>query len=221
MIGRLRGTIAERGNDHVVIDVAGVGYVVHCSDRTLAAMPSTGSGVILHTDLLVREDLLQLYGFRSARERDFHRLLTTVQGVGAKAALSIVAALGVDGGLRAVVLKDSNAIRSAQGVGPRIAQRVVSELGDKAAELMAQGGVEPGTLATSEIPGDGAAIADSVEPLPEEGRAASGAEAISAMVNLGYQQGEAARVVAEVHGAYPELDTSGLIREALKRLAPA
>lgn len=221
MIGRLRGTIIERGNDHVVIDVAGVGYVVHCSDRTLAAMPSAGSGVILHTDLLVREDLMQLYGFRSARERDFHRLLTTVQGVGAKAALSIVAALGVDGGLRAVVLKDSNAIRSAQGVGPRIAQRVVSELGDKAAELMAQGGGEPGTLATSEIPGDGEAIVASVEPRPEEGTVASGAEAISALVNLGYQQGEAARVVAEVHGSDPELDTSGLIREALKRLAPA
>ena len=221
MIGRLRGTIVETGNDHVVIDVAGVGYVVHCSDRTLAAMPSAGSGVTLHTDLLVREDLLQLYGFRSARERDFHRLLTTVQGVGAKAALSIVAALGVDGGLRAVLLKDSNAIRSAHGVGPRIAQRVVSELGDRAAELMAQGGAEPGTLVTSEIPGDGEAIVDSVEPLPSEGTAASGAEAISALVNLGYQQGVAARVVAEVHGAGPELDTSGLIREALKRLAPA
>ena len=103
MIGFLRGILAERGTDHVLLDVSGVGYVVYCSDRTIASLPGTGSVVSLYTEMLVREDLLQLYGFGSVREREFHRLLITVQGVGARAALAIVAALGVDAAIRAIV----------------------------------------------------------------------------------------------------------------------
>ena len=219
MIGRLRGTLVERGTDHVVIDVSGVGYVVHCSERTQAALPSPGTGVILHTDLLVREDLLQLYGFRSARERELHRMLMTVQGVGAKAALAIVAALGADGTIRAIVLQDAGSIRAAQGVGPKLAQRVVNELKEKAAGLMARGGAEPEHGDAVEVQENEEAATGPAEGLAGVEVAASSSEAISALENLGYRQGEAAHTVAEVHSANPEFETAELIREALKRLA--
>ena len=119
MIGKVSGRLDYRGADHVLIDTGGVGYIVHCSDRTLAAMPGPGEAVALYTDLLVREDLMQLFGFRTLAEREWHRLLMTVQGVGAKAALAILGALGAEGVARALALGDATAIRAAPGVGPK------------------------------------------------------------------------------------------------------
>ncbi|MAM25010.1 MAG: Holliday junction branch migration protein RuvA, partial [Rhodobacteraceae bacterium] len=139
MIGKITGRIDLRAPDHVLIDTGGVGYIVHCSERTLAALPGVGEHVALYTDLVVREDLMQLFGFRTLAEKEWHRLLTSVQGVGAKASLSILGALGPDGVSRAVALGDWNAIKAAKGIGPKIAQRVVLDLKDKAPAVMAMG----------------------------------------------------------------------------------
>ena len=128
MIGRLAGRIDMRGSDHVLIDVRGVGYVVFVSDRTLAALPRTGEAVALYTELLVREDLLQLYGFPTLVEKEWFRLLTSVQGVGAKGALAILGTLGADGLGRAIALGDQASVKAAKGVGPKTAQRIVLEL---------------------------------------------------------------------------------------------
>ena len=140
MIGKISGRVDYRSTDHVLIDVRGVGYVVYCSDRTMAALPSNGDAVTLYTDLLVREDLLQLFGFTSLLEKEWHRLLMSVQGIGAKASLAILGALGAEGVGRAVTLGDVTAIKAAKGVGPKTAQRVVIELKDKAPGVMALGG---------------------------------------------------------------------------------
>ncbi len=139
MIGRLAGRIDYRASDHVLIDVRGVGYLVYCSDRTLAALPSVGEHVALYTDLLVREDNLQLFGFTTLVEKEWHRLLMSIQGVGAKASLAILGALGPDGVGRAIALGDWNAVKAARGIGPKTAQRVVLELKDKAPAVMAMG----------------------------------------------------------------------------------
>ncbi|WP_043918671.1 Holliday junction branch migration protein RuvA, partial [Jannaschia aquimarina] len=144
MIGRLTGRLDHKGPDHVLLDVNGVGYVVHCSDRTLAALPAPGQPARLWTELLVREDLMQLFGFLTMQEREWHRLLTSVQGIGAKASLAILGTLGADGIGRAIALGDANAVRAAPGVGPKIAQRVVNELKGKApAMMMMEGGADP------------------------------------------------------------------------------
>jgi holliday junction DNA helicase RuvA len=143
MIGKLSGRLDYIASDHVLLDVGGVGYVVHCSDRTLAALPPKGEAVSLYTELLVREDLLQLFGFLSPYEREWHRLLVSVQGVGAKASMAILGTLGAEGAARAVALGDWSAVRAAPGVGPKLAQRVVNELKDKAPSAMALGG-DPG-----------------------------------------------------------------------------
>ena len=119
MIGKLSGRIDYRGTDHVLIDVRGVGYMVYCSDRTLAGLPGSGEVVALYTDLLVREDNLQLFGFTSLIEKEWHRLLMSVQGIGAKASLAILGALGADGVSRAIALGDVTAIKAAKGVGPK------------------------------------------------------------------------------------------------------
>ena len=118
MIGRIAGRLDYKAADHVLIDVRGVGYVVFVTDRTLAALPGPGEAVALYTDLLVREDLLQLFGFRRLAEKEWHRLLMSVQGVGAKASLAILGALGADGVSRAIALGDWNAVKAASGIGP-------------------------------------------------------------------------------------------------------
>jgi len=137
VIGRLSGTIAQHGADHVLLDVRGVGYVVHVSERTLRALPGTGEPAMLYTDLVVREDLMQLFGFPTLHEKEWHGVLTSVQGVGARAALAILGALGPDGVARAIALGDGGALRKAPGVGPKLAQRIAHELRDKAPALMA------------------------------------------------------------------------------------
>lgn len=222
MIGRLRGRVALLAADHVMLDVGGIGYVVHCSERTLAALPGPGEVAEIWTDLLVREDLMQLFGFLSPAEREWHRLLTSVQGVGARVSLAILGALGPEGVARAIALGDAGAMRKAPGVGPKLAQRVVNELRDKAASVMAMGLDAPAAGGVIEAPsgasGDISAPA-TAKPAPRNTPAVT-AEALSALVNLGYSQGEAASAVAEAAAEAPEADTSALIRAALRRLAP-
>ncbi len=218
MIGRLAGRIEYRAEDHVLIDVRGVGYVVQCSERTMAALPGPGEAAALWTDLLVREDLLQLYGFLTLAEKEWHRLLMSVQGVGAKASLAMLGALGADGVSRAVALGDWTAIKAAKGIGPKTAQRVVNELKDKAPAVMALG---TGMAAQVTEPEPAPEFADA-PPAPTRAAPAPGAqaEALSALGNLGYTPGEAAQAVAQAAGETPEADTAALIRAALRRLAP-
>ncbi len=139
MIGKISGRLDWRGGDTVLIDVRGVGYVVHVSDRTLAALPGLGEAVSLYTELLVREDLLQLFGFPTMLEKEWHKLLMTVQGVGAKASMAILGTLGAEGVGRAITLGDQRAIQAAPGVGPKLAQRIILELKSKAGSVMAMG----------------------------------------------------------------------------------
>lgn len=220
MIGKIAGRIDYRGSDHVLLDVRGVGYIVYVSERTLAALPGPGEAAALYTDLVVREDLLQLYGFPTLLEKEWHRLLTSVQGVGAKASMAILGTLGADGVGRAIALGDAAAVKAAPGVGPKLAQRVVNELKDKAPAVMAMGG--PMQAAMGEAPAEvietpAAAPAPASKPAPS---ASAQSEALSALGNLGYAPGEAAAAVAEAAGADPEADTAALIRAALRLLAP-
>ena len=228
MIGRIAGRIDYRAQDHVLIDVRGVGYLVHVSERTMAALPGPGEAVALYTDLLVREDLMQLYGFTSLHEKEWFRLLQSVQGVGAKAAMAILGALGPEALGRAIALGDWAAVKAAHGIGPKIAQRVVNELKDKAPEVMAMGGQGAPALPSGAGPGDADADADApiapdpAPPAPPSAPAGGAAEAdaLSALRNLGYAPGEAAAAVAAAASDAPELDAPALIRAALKRLAP-
>ncbi|MDU8928678.1 Holliday junction branch migration protein RuvA [Alisedimentitalea sp. MJ-SS2] len=219
MIGKIAGRIDYRGEDHVLIDVKGVGYLVYCSDRTLAALPGPGEAVALYTDLLVREDLLQLFGFTSLVEKEWHRLLMSVQGIGAKASMAIMGALGAEGVNRAIALGDWNAVKAAKGVGPKTAQRVVNELKDKAPTVMAMGGTAPDVPVIEETEVIEPVTALKAQPVPK-GNMAAQSEALSALSNLGYAPGEAAGAVAQAAGEAPETDTATLIREALKLLAP-
>lgn len=225
MIGKLTGRVDYRGEDHVLIDVRGVGYIVYCSDRVLASLPRNGEPVSLYTDLLVREDLMQLFGFPTLLEKEWHRLLMSVQGIGAKASLAILGTLGPEGVGRAITLGDVNAIKAAKGIGPKTAQRVVIELKDKAPGVMALGG----TLAQA----SGTVVADLEDviddaPAPQPGpaakpvqtSAAAQSDALSALSNLGYAPSEAASAIAQAAQDAPEAETAALIRAALKLLAP-
>lgn len=220
MIGRVAGRIDYRAMDHVLIDVRGVGYLVYCSDRTLQALPGVGEHVALYTDLLVRDDLLQLFGFTSLQEKEWHRLLMSVQGIGAKASMAIMGTLGPDGVGRAIALGDWNAVKAAKGIGPKTAQRVVNELKDKAPNVMAMGGTA--VLAAGAPEPDDSELIETPGPTPAALSAGTGsqAEALSALINLGYSAGEAAGAVAQAAGDAPEADTPELIRQALKLLAP-
>ncbi|MGJ8605723.1 MAG: Holliday junction branch migration protein RuvA [Marivita sp.] len=220
MIGRIAGRIEYKGDDHVLIDVRGVGYVVYCSDRVLAGLPASGEATALYTDLLVREDILQLFGFPTMVEKEWHRLLMSVQGVGAKASLAILGALGPDGVSRAIALGDWNSVKAAKGIGPKTAQRVVNELKDKAPAVMAMGGAASVVAVAS----DDDALIEPIEAKPvaraPAPSASAQAEALSALGNLGYAPGEAAGAVAQAAGDAPEAATPELIRAALKLLAP-
>ncbi len=222
MIGKLTGRLDWRGSDQVLIDVRGVGYIVHVSDRTLAAMPVLGEAVALYTDLLVREDLLQLFGFPTLLEKEWHRLLMSVQGVGAKAAMAVLGTLGSDGAARAISLGDARAIQSAPGVGPKLAQRIILELKSKAPAVMAAGvalsataTVDPEQVIETDAP-----RAVRKPPGISQSRAAFAADALSALINLGYGQGDAAQAVATVAAEQPDADTAAMIRAALRLLAP-
>ena len=152
MIGKLTGRVDYKGADHVLLDVNGVGYQVYCNERVLAMLPAKGGLAALYTELLVREDLLQLFGFPTLVEREWHRLLTSVQGVGAKAAMAVLGTLGPEATGRAILLGDATAIKAAPGIGPKIAQRIVHELAGKAPQVMAMGG-EASAAASDPDPG--------------------------------------------------------------------
>ncbi|MES0864076.1 Holliday junction branch migration protein RuvA [Ruegeria sp. SCPT10] len=223
MIGKLTGRLDYRAADHVLIDVRGVGYIVYCSDRTMAALPGVGDAVSIYTDMVVREDLMQLYGFLSLVEKEWHRLLCSVQGVGAKVSLAILSALGPDGVSRAIALGDWAAVKAAKGVGPKTAQRIVLDLKDKAPGVMAMGGT-----VTEAMDGPALEVVELTEPAPApkrvakpaSGSAAASAGALSALSNLGYGPSEAASAVAEAAANLPEAGEAELIRAALKLLAP-
>ncbi len=221
MIGKLTGRIDYRAADHLLIDVRGVGYIVYCSDRTMAALPGVGEAVSLYTDLVVREDLMQLYGFLSLVEKEWHRLLCSVQGVGAKVSLAILGALGPDGVSRAIALGDWGAVKAAKGVGPKTAQRIVLDLKDKAPGVMAMGGT-----VTEAMDGPVAEVVETADPAPapvrapKPGAGAASAGALSALSNLGYGPSEAASAVAEAAANLPDAGEAELIRAALKLLAP-
>ncbi|WP_170473711.1 Holliday junction branch migration protein RuvA [Ruegeria arenilitoris] len=224
MIGKLAGRLDYRATDHILIDVRGVGYIVYCSDRTMAALPVVGEAVALYTDMVVREDLMQLYGFPSLIEKEWHRLLCSVQGVGAKVSLAILGALGPDGVSRAIALGDWGAVKAAKGVGPKTAQRIVLDLKDKAPGVMAMG-----ATVTDAIDGPEIDVVDVGEPLPvltrptakvSSGSAAASAGALSALSNLGYGPSDAASAVAEAAANVPDSSEAELIKAALKLLAP-
>lgn len=215
MIGRLAGRLAWAAGDQVLIDVGGVGWQVTVDARTLAALGPVGGAVTLWTELLVREDALTLVGFRTLAEREWHRLLMSVQGVGAKSALALLGALGPEGLARAIALGDARQIQRAPGVGPKLAQRIALELKDRAPALMALGGpaAEP-----DEAPAPAPRRREATAPPPPSAAAQAQAEALSALANLGYGPAEAAAAVAQAAGT--ATDTPGLIRAALRLLAP-
>lgn len=228
MIGKLTGIIDHIGADHLIIDVRGVGYVVYISERTRMALPPHGDVVSLYTDMLVQETNLQLFGFTSLLEKEWYRLLISVQGIGAKAAMAILGTLGPEATGRAIALGDWSAVKAAPGVGPKIAQRVVNELKDKAPTVMAVGASLSQTLSEAPVPADVSdddvieqpVKAKATTPPVAKGNAAAQAEALSALQNLGYSPADAAQGVAQAAQDTPDLDTSSLIREALKLLAP-
>jgi len=217
MIGKVAGRIDYIAEDHALIDVKGIGYLVYCSERTLRSLPRAGEAVALYTDLLVREDNLQLFGFTSLVEKEWYRLLLTVQGVGAKASLAMLSALGPDGVSRAIALGDWGAVKAAKGIGPKTAQRVVMELKDKAPAIMALGaGPAPDIGHGDDVLED---IAPVSAPVAQVGGAAQ-SEALSALSNLGYAPSEAASAIAQAQENGGGEDTAALIRQALRLLAP-
>jgi Holliday junction DNA helicase RuvA len=221
MIGRLRGRVDYKTHDHFLLDVNGVGYLIFCSERTLAEIPVDGEFTTIYTDLLVREDLMQLFGFLSQVEKEWYRLLMSVQGVGAKASLAILSALGEDGVSRSIALGDWTSIKSAKGIGPKTAQRVVNELKDKAAHVMS---IVPNEIGERENKIDEGEVVERIDDHPPINLAASNktaqADALSALQNLGYSPSESAAAVAKILHESSDLSTEELIRNSLKMLSP-
>jgi len=202
MIAALRGIVEQAADDFVVVDVNGVGYLVFASARTLRGLPPVGSEVRLQIETHVREDHIHLYGFLEPAERDWFRLLLTVQGVGAKVALALLSALSPQELATAIAAQDRTAITRAQGVGPKLGQRLVTELKEKAAAM-----VMPAALARR-LPA-GEAAAGSVNE-----------DAVSALVNLGYKRAEAFGAVARAMQALGDKpDVQALIRAGLRELS--
>jgi Holliday junction DNA helicase RuvA len=221
MIGRLRGRVDYKTQDHFLLDVNGVGYLIFCSERTLAEIPVDGEFTTIYTDLLVREDLMQLFGFLSQVEKEWYRLLISVQGVGAKASLAILSALGEDGVSRSIALGDWTSIKSAKGIGPKTAQRVVNELKDKAAHVMS---IVPNEIGERGNKIDEGEVVERIDDQPPINLAASNktaqADALSALQNLGYSPSESAAAVAKILHESSDLSTEELIRNSLKMLSP-
>ena len=204
MIGRLKGTIDSFGPDSVIVDVHGVGYVVHCSARTLQALPKPGEAAVLSIETQVRETEIRLFGFVSDLEREWFRLLLLVQGVGAKVALAVLGTLKPADLASAIALGDKGMIARAPGVGPKVAARICTELKDKAPALS---GLDSNVVRLQ------ADLGDKLAPKPA-------AEAVSALVNLGYGQAQASAAVAVAIGEAGEgAETARLIRLGLKELA--
>lgn len=201
MIAKLRGILDSFGPDWAVIDVGGVGYLVFCPSRTLSALGQPGGEVSLTVETRVREDSITLYGFASGQERDWFRLLTGVPGVGAKVAMAILSVLSPDALAMAAAAQDKAALARADGVGPKLAGRIVSELKDKGPGLAAPAGLA------------GAPVID------QRQETGISADAVSALVNLGYGRSEAYGVVARMVAQNPEIGLNELIGSSLKALA--
>ena len=204
MIARLKGIVDQVGDDWAIIDVNGVGYLVYCPSRTLSRLV-VGAATQLHIETWVREDAILLYGFFDLPERDWFRLLTTVQGVGAKVGLALLSAAPPDQLVRAIAAGDKTVLTQASGVGPKLAIRILTELKDKVGGLMlGHAGRDVSSAPLSAIPAANSALED----------------AVSALVNLGYRRIEAfeaaGAALAELGEGTPE---TALIRASLKRLA--
>ena len=203
MIGKLKGVVDEIGDDHLILDVHGVGYLVYAPARVLQGLPGRGEAAVLHIETLVREDLIRLYGFSSASEKAWFQLLMTVQGVGAKVALAALGVMKASELANAVALGDTAQIARAPGIGKRVAERIVTELKSKAPAFAS---VDAGTIAAAQQAS--AAVPTAV------------GDAVSALVNLGYQPAQAsAAVAAAVKSAGEGAEAATLIRLGLKELA--
>lgn len=203
MIGKLKGRIDSHGEDHVLVDVGGVCYHVSCSSKTLAALPAAGEFAEVHTEMLVSQDMIRLVGFASPLERDWFRLLQTVQGVGTKVALAILSTLSAPDVASAIALQDKAMIGRANGVGKKLAERIVLELKDKAPAYTVS------DVGLSQVAAELSAPKSSAVT-----------DAVSALVNLGYGQSQAAMAVsAAIRKAGDDQPTEKLIRLALKELA--
>ncbi len=204
MIGKLKGVIDSYGEDYLILDVGGVGYQVHCSARTLQSLPSPGEAATLSIETHVREDQIKLFGFTGDIEREWFRLLQTVQGVGAKVALSVLGTLKPSDLASAIAMRDKAAVSRSPGVGPKVAERIVTELKDKAPKFAS---VDPAVVQLS------GALDEHRAPKPVS-------DAVSALVNLGYGHPQAATAIAAaVRNAGEGADTATLIRQGLKELA--
>lgn len=203
MIGKLKGLIDSYGDDWVIIDVGGVGYLVHCSAKTLTSLPQAGEAAAIAIETYVREDQIRLFGFASEAERDWFRLLLGVQGVGTRVALAILGTLGPAELGSAIALQDKAQVSRAPGVGPKVAQRIVSELKDKAPAFTS---VDPALVG----------LQDTIDA----GVGSPAVDAVSALVNLGYGQTQAgAAVSAAIRKSGEDAGTEELIRVALKEMA--
>lgn len=204
MIGKLKGVVDSFGEDHVILDVGGVGYLVHCSMRTRESLPAPGGPAVLFIETYVREDQIRLFGFASEAEREWFRLLQGVQGIGAKIALAVLSTLRPSELAQAVALGDKTAVSRAPGVGPRVATRIITELKDKMPGL---GSVD-------------ANLAQLSSEVAAQARGGPAADAVSALVNLGYAQAQAtAAVAAAARSAGEGASTEALIRLGLRELA--
>jgi Holliday junction DNA helicase RuvA len=204
MIGKLKGIVDSYGEDFVILDVNGVGYQVHCSARTMQALPAAGAAATLSIETYVREDQLKLFGFLSDVEREWFRLLQTVQGVGAKVALSVLGTLKVSELASAVAMRDKAMVARSPGVGPKVAERIVTELKDKVPAFV---DIDPAVVHLA------GALDEKRAPQPVT-------DAVSALVNLGYGQPQAAAAIAAAaRSAGDGADTATLIKQGLKELA--
>ena len=225
MIGKITGVIDYIADDHILVDVSGIGYLIYVTGTTLNRLPVPGQKISLFTELIVREDLLQLVGFISLNEREWYKLLTSVQGVGSKAALALLGHIPIKALSRAILLEDSETIKAAQGIGPKIAKRLVLELKGKVPTMLTLSGK------TSTILRDQEAIGHNLEeeqPIAE-GDLSMGfgvneirnleLDATSGLVNLGYSQIDASKVVAQILDEVGEkLNVEDLIKMSLKKL---
>jgi len=204
MIAQLRGTIVHTDTQLIIIDVQGVGYAVHVSGRTQGQLSALAGDVTLLTEMQVREDSMTLFGFIDAAERDAFRLLITVQGVGAKAAMAILSVLDPNALTEAIVAGDKAMVARADGVGPKIAQRVVNELSEKIGKIPSLGGLPMG--------------ANLAGAAPDSADAAIQQDALSALVNLGYGRSEAHSAVIRAQRAVADASVSSLIAAALREM---
>ncbi|MEM7527587.1 MAG: Holliday junction branch migration protein RuvA [Pseudomonadota bacterium] len=213
----MSGRVDYVAEDHALIEAGGVGYLVYCAPSTLSRL-APGEAAALYTDLVVREDLMQLFGFATLIERDWHKLLTSVQGVGARVSLAILGALGAEGVARALALEDATSVRRAPGVGPKLAARIVNELKGKTPEQMVRRGGGPAPVPSEPATTPTAPAAPSLVEKGDDG--AAEADAVSALVNLGYDRPDALRAVMGAKEVGEAVPASDLIRRALKALAP-